>query len=351
MLNFDHVSHHYGQQQALDEVTFAAASGEITCLIGPSGCGKTTLLRLAAGLMPLQSGHITLNREPLAKPGWHLPPEKRPVGLVFQEGALFPHLTVRQNVAFGLAGGDSTGRVEQLLGEVGLSALADRYPHSLSGGQRQRVSLARAIAPAPRALLFDEPYANLDMQRRRSLREQARQLIQQSGTVGIFVTHDPDEVMAIADQVVVLEQGQLLQRGSPRELYDAPRSLSVARLFGDAQGFPGQLAGDQLMTPFGNWPSRCLSQPLAGEGDVHLVVRPENLSVGPARAGPRVLEIRTADSADMLVIQGSGAGNGVDRDPRAAPLLYVRQNRSHGLKNQDCVAVLPQDRSVFAELV
>ncbi len=340
MLKFDSISHHYGRQQALTEVSFSAAQGAITCLIGPSGCGKSTLLRLAAGLMPLQSGYITLNDDLMAKPGLHVPPEKRPIGLVFQEGALFPHLSVRHNVGFGLKGSGKDARVDQLLADVNLSQFADRYPHSLSGGQRQRVALARAIAPSPRALLFDEPYANLDMQLRRVLRDQARQLIQRTDSVGIFVTHDPDEVMAIADHVVVLEQGQVVQQGSPRSLYDEPQTLGVAQLFGHAQTVKARVKDNHLETAFGVWPLSCLAQPLTGSGDITLVVRPERLTITPASEGPPIAEVRAADNADMLEIEGNES---------QAPLKVLCE-RPHEIKSQDRVSVMPHDSSVFAEI-
>ncbi|MEM7707318.1 MAG: ABC transporter ATP-binding protein [Pseudomonadota bacterium] len=337
MLKFEQVSHDYGGQPALRDVSFAAEAGSITCLIGPSGCGKTTLLRLAAGLMPLQAGEISLHGEVLSRPARQVSPEARPVGLVFQEGALFPHLTVARNVGFGLSG-EQPERVETLLADVGLAGLGERYPHTLSGGQRQRVALARALAPQPQALLFDEPYANLDIHRRRQLREQARLLIRDSQAVGVFVTHDPEEVMALADQVVVLNLGQVVQQGSPRELYDAPATLAVARLFGQAQSFVGELSGPTLRTPFGVWPRACLENGDLPDGPLELVVRPDCLAVSAAEQGLTVTEIRTADSDDMLLVAESDSNK----------KLYVRQARPHRFHVHAAVTVLPQNSSVFA---
>ncbi len=305
MLIIDHVSHNYDRQCALADVSFNCAGGLITCLIGPSGCGKTTLLRLTAGLLELQSGSIDLDGKRLAGPDGGLPPEQRPVGMVFQEGALFPHMTVAGNVGFGLSGDGRDARVSELLEQVDLAGFADRYPDSLSGGQRQRVALARALAPAPRALLFDEPYANLDVQRRRSLREDARRMIRDTGTVGVFVTHDPEEVMAIADHVVVLDHGRIVQQGEPQSLYDAPESLYVAQLFGDSQTLAGTLDERGLTTPFGTWDRECLVDPGVADGAVTVVLHPHRLSLEPATNGARIQEIRPAGARDRLMVQGS----------------------------------------------
>lgn len=261
MLIIDQISHRYEGLKALHEVSLEARPGELTCLVGASGCGKTTALRLAAGLMPLQSGRIVLGDQLLADASHSLPAEQRPVGLVFQEGALFPHMSVADNIGFGLPRAERRGRVAELLDEVDLTEFAARYPHSLSGGQRQRIALARALAPRPKALLFDEPYANLDMQLRCKLRDQARHMVRQTGTVGVVVTHDPDEVLAIADRVVVLDAGHVVQSGSPRSLYTEPATLGVALMFGRAQKLSGKLSGNLIQTDFGEWPRECLQNP------------------------------------------------------------------------------------------
>jgi len=186
MLVIDKVSHRFNDNAVLNDISLQCDSGKITCLIGPSGCGKTTLLRLVAGLLTLQSGQITLDGEALASASLRLPPERRSVGMVFQEGALFPHMTVADNIAFGLPKKGAYENALQWLGRVGLPDFAHRYPESLSGGQRQRVALARALAPEPRVLLFDEPYANLDVPFRRALREDARQIIRQTDSIGVI---------------------------------------------------------------------------------------------------------------------------------------------------------------------
>lgn len=338
MLTFDSIHYAFDAEPVLRGVSFSAAAGEITCLIGPSGCGKTTLLRLAAGLLEAQAGEIRLDGDVLCKPGFDLPPEDRPVGLVFQEGALFPHLTVAGNVGFGLTGSGREARVQSLLELVGLADFGARYPHTLSGGQRQRVALARALAPSPRALLFDEPYANLDSELRRALREEARRMVRSSGTIGIFITHDPEDVTALAERVVVLTAGEVVQVGSPRELYDQPETSGVARLFGQAQCLRAELVGDRLDTRFGVWPLTCLrNHPEDGAGPVELTVRPDELTLIPDEGGTAVTEIRVAGADDLI---GVGDIDGTT--------LFVRQSRPHGFEPGVKVEVMPKDASVFA---
>ncbi|MEM7503934.1 MAG: ABC transporter ATP-binding protein [Pseudomonadota bacterium] len=338
MLIFDKVSHSYGKQRALDDLSFECASGQITCLIGPSGCGKTTALRLAAGLLPLQSGTITLDGDVLAGPEGERPPERRPVGMVFQEGALFPHLTVAGNVAYGLPREGRAERIVTLLERVGLADFADRYPDSLSGGQRQRVALARALGPQPRALLFDEPYANLDIQLRRRLRDDARRMIADSGKVGVFVTHDPEEVAAIADHVVVLDHGRIVQQGAPQSLYDAPESLHVAQLFGDSQTVAGVLEGPTLTTPFGAWSRDCLIDPSIADGEVTTVLRPHQLTLEVVEQGARVEEVQAAGRCERVWVLAQGAESRilVELQPGASPPAGA------------CVRLEPAPGTVFA---
>jgi iron(III) transport system ATP-binding protein len=341
MLSFDSIHYAYHDKPVLADLSFDAAPGEITCVVGPSGCGKSTLLGLAAGLLEMQAGEIRLDGALLGKKGFNLPPEQRPVGLVFQEGALFPHMTVAQNTGFGVSGGQHNPRVAELLELVGLSGDAQRYPHTLSGGQRQRVALARALAPEPRALLFDEPYANLDQALRRSLRIEAREMVRQSGTVGVFVTHDPEDVMALADQVVLLGGGRLLQAGTPRELFDQPRTAQVAALFGQAQTVDAILADNQLQTAFGAWPLDSISQHsdasrLQPGAQLRLCVRPDSLVLQQDDAGRVILELRIAGADDVAEIDDGGGGR-----------LFARLARPHGLGSGCRVRVEPRVGSVF----
>lgn len=235
-LEFRHIAYAYGQgaseTRALEDITLTAPDGEITCLLGASGCGKSTLLNLAAGMLRVQSGSIHLGGELLADGGRNPPPEDRPVGLVFQDGALFPHMTVAQNVGFGLQKPEA-GAVEGWLELVGLRGLGGRYPHELSGGQQQRAALARAMAPQPQALLMDEPFASVDIVLRRKLRRECRDLLRGRGATVLLVTHDPEEAMDVADHIAVMEAGRIVQSGTPQELRSAPASGAVAAFFDD----------------------------------------------------------------------------------------------------------------------
>ena len=336
MLIFDSITHQFDGEPVLLDVSFAAEPGKITCVVGPSGCGKTTLLRLAAGLIDVQAGRVMLDGELLADAGTSVPPERRSVGLVFQEGALFPHLTVAGNVGFGLSGRDAGERVDELLGLVGLTACAGRYPHTLSGGQRQRVALARAMAPGPRALLFDEPYANLDQTLRRALRSEARQSVRDTGTIGVFVTHDPDDVMALADQVVVLDEGRVLQVGTPRELYDRPDTAAVARLFGNAETLTAAFDGDVVTTAFGAWPLDALRLPPPSSGTVELTVRSDALTLERDDDGLPIADLRIAGGSDLAIVRAADA-----------TLLNVELTRPHRFRPGDRVRVRPQDGSVL----
>ena len=340
MLVVNKVSHRFSKNVALNDISFDCKGGEVTCLIGHSGCGKTTLLRLMAGLLPLQSGEIALNGSTLANPSMMMPPEQRSVGMVFQEGALFPHMSVVDNVAFGLRSNDVKERALDWLARVGLSDYADRYPDSLSGGQRQRVALARAMAPEPAVLLFDEPYANLDVPLRRTLRKDARQIIRETGAVGVFVTHDPDEVLAMGDNVVVLDQGVMVESGTPQALYEAPQSRYTAELFGDPQVLEGTIHDGGITTPFGEWDRAVLSSPEMTNGQVTLIVDAHQLTLRSDAGG---LDITSIDSIGGLnrVTVSSALGD--------ASLDFECPKALHSdIGVGSCVQVIPKPGSVFA---
>lgn len=277
-LAFRNVGHSYGGNRVLSGVSLEARPGEILCLLGPSGSGKTTLLRLAAGLEALQEGSIDLGGARLAAPGKDVPPERRSFGMVFQDHALFPHLTVAENVAFGLAGkpkAEIQGIVAGRLASVGLAGFENRYPHTLSGGQQQRVALARALAPSPAAMLLDEPFASVDVTRRRALREEARRALKEADVVTLVVTHDPVEAMEIADRIAVMEGGHIAQCATPEELYAKPATALVASLFGEAQRFPAVIDGGAAVTAYGAVPAEDFAQGMAAE----VIVRPEAVSL------------------------------------------------------------------------
>ena len=293
------VSHAYGARPVIDDVSLRVEPGELACLLGPSGCGKTTLLRIVAGLERLQSGTITIGERLVAQPGAvDLPPESRSVGLMFQDYALFPHLTVLENVCFGVASSDSERR-EQLnlrLELMGLAAYRDRYPHELSGGQQQRVALLRATAPNPTVLLLDEPFTGLDTTLRSQVRDQALEYLGSHGQTALMVTHDPEEAMYMASRLFVMDNGRIVQSGAPIEVYSRPVSPFVAGLFGPLNVVPADGRTDNgVETPFGT----VAAPPSAHAGTASLLVRPEHVRVNPAEA---------ATSIDMAVIWSRSIG-------------------------------------------
>ena len=237
------VSKRFGTVQALSGLTLSVQSGEILVLLGPSGCGKTTALRIVAGLEHPDEGWVELAGQVVAGPRW-VPPEARGVGMVFQEPSLFPHLTVLQNVAFGLRGmsrAEQLRRAHEILDRVGAAELAGRFPHELSGGEQQRVALARALAPRPSVVLLDEPLSSLDPELRRRMREELRRLLKGEGSTAIVVTHDQEEAFALADRIGVLSRGRLWQVGPPEEIYHAPACRFVADFVGEADFLPGRV--------------------------------------------------------------------------------------------------------------
>ncbi len=269
LLALDHVSIRYpaaagaGERAAVDGVTLGLTQGQIGVLIGPSGCGKTSLLRAIAGLEPLAGGRIALGDEVLgdAASGQHLAPEARRIGMVFQDYALFPHLTVAQNIAFGIAAlpaAERRRRVAELLALVGLESAAQRAPHQLSGGQQQRIALARALAPAPRLLLLDEPFSSLDVDLRERLAQELRGILKQTGSTALFVTHDQLEAFALGDVIGVMHRGRLDQWDNAYHLYHRPATRFVADFIGHGVFTPGRIvagtngAGPRVRTPLGD---------------------------------------------------------------------------------------------------
>ena len=264
------------------EVDLDVARGSFTALLGPSGCGKTTMLRLIAGFERLDAGTVELNDRTIGSPGQHLPPEKRRVGMVFQEGALFGHLDVAANVAFGLPrASDRTRLVAEALETVGLTGYGARMPHQLSGGQQQRVALARALAPRPEILLLDEPFANLDAGLRAQIRVEVRSLLRGLGATAVLVTHDQEEALSLADQVAVMMEGRIVQADSPETLYHRPVSPRVATFVGDAQFVDGQALGRRVMTELGDLPLTRTTT----DGPVRVMIRPEQIRLVPPRVG------------------------------------------------------------------
>ena len=272
-LSLDGIHHAYDAAPVLQGVDLAVGRGEILCLLGPSGCGKTTLLRIAAGLERQSTGRVVIDGEEVAGPHRFVAPEKRRIGLMFQDYALFPHVRAIDNVGFGLRmqpRAERRRRAFGLLERLGLAPLANAYPHELSGGEQQRVALARALAPAPRAMLLDEPFSGLDERLRERVRDDTLHFLEEAGVPTLLVTHDAEEALLMADRIALMHDGVLVQSGSPDALCRRPASPFVARFFGALPAFEGRVEGRAVETPIGRAPA-CF-----GEGcKVRVYVRPE----------------------------------------------------------------------------
>ena len=283
MLSFRSVSHDYGQNASVSDVSFDVGEGEVVTLLGPSGCGKTTLLRLAAGFETLSSGEIHAGNRVLSAEGIAVPPEDRNMSLVFQSYALFPHLTVTENVMFGLSSFSATAvkRTKEMLGEFDVDDLAQKYPHELSGGQQQRVALARALAPSPNLVLLDEPYSGLDTRLRERVRDRMLHVLRETGTAALMVTHDAEEAMFMSDRIIVLDRGHVLQQGRPIDLYCRPQNAFVAEFFGEVNHVPAQGQEGQVSTIFGVFDSAGMTEGRRAQ----MVLRHEGLRISATDKG------------------------------------------------------------------
>ncbi len=275
-LRFVDVSCRFGAENVVDRVSLDIATGEIVCLLGPSGCGKTTSLRLAGGMEVPSSGEIWLGDTLVSTPDAIVPPEYRGVGFLFQDFALFPHLSVFDNVAFGishLAAGERKHRTLELLDEVGLSDHADKFPHILSGGEQQRAALARALAPYPKLVLMDEPFSNLDPQLRDRMRDLMLRLLKQFGAAGLIVTHDAADALRMADRIAVQTNGRLVQIDTPQVVFNLPKTLDVAKMFGPLNQVGVRVQGGHAKCALGNFAT---NQP---DGDYLLAIRPSDIGL------------------------------------------------------------------------
>ncbi|WP_404368773.1 ABC transporter ATP-binding protein [Marinobacter sp.] len=303
LLEVKNLSCGYGDVSVVKNVTFALGQGDIGCLLGPSGCGKSTMLRALAGFLPITEGEILLESTPISLPGRTMPPEKRRIGMVFQDYALFPHLTVANNVGFGLRHqpqADRRQKVGELLKLVHLQDLANQYPHELSGGQQQRVALARALAPEPTLILLDEPFSNLDADLRRRLSLDVRDILKTLGISAILVTHDQQEAFAMCDQVAVLKDGKIQQWDVPYNLYHEPANRFVAGFVGQGGFIPGIARGhDAIISELGviegnrayTWPEGTL---------VDVLIRPDDIVHDPdSDLRPKVVEKTFAGTSTL----------------------------------------------------
>jgi iron(III) transport system ATP-binding protein len=287
-----------GGRPVVDGLSIAVEAGQVTCLLGPSGCGKSTTLRMIAGVERADSGRVTIDGDEMSAPGRHVPPEGRGIGLMFQDFALFPHLTVAGNVGFGLKGerAAQARRVAEMLEQVSLSAHAARHPHELSGGEQQRVALARALAPRPRVMLMDEPFSGLDNRLRDGIRDTTLDLLKASGTAVLLVTHEPDEAMRMGDEIALMRDGRIVQKGAPYNLYNAPVDREAAAFFSDLNIIRGQSRGALTETPFGTF----LTPGHADGGAVEIVIRPQHIRIDFDRGG----RAPTETASDGLAARG-----------------------------------------------
>lgn len=304
MLVFEHITHQFGALAAVRDVSLTINAGEIVCLLGPSGCGKTTLLRVAAGLERPQAGRVILSGKVLTDDGLMVPPEQRGIGLMFQDYALFPHMTILENVAYGLkklGKAESRNRALEALGRVGMERYADRYPHGVSGGEQQRVALARAIAPSPAVLLMDEPFSGLDQRLRDSVREETVQLLRTTGASAVLVTHDPMEAMRVADRIALLREGRLIQFDRPEAFYRQPADAKVARFFHDFNELEGIVRQGVVATPVGTFPAN-----MADGTRVRIMIRPQGLKLDQQGAEASVIERRFFGDVDLVRLRLEG---------------------------------------------
>ena len=267
----------------VNDVSLSVMPGQVTCLLGPSGCGKSTTLRMIAGVEMQDSGEIYVDGNLICDTVFRVPPERRAIGLMFQDFALFPHLSVADNVAFGLRAGrdEKRARVEELLAKVDLMRLIDGFPHQLSGGEQQRVALARALAPRPRIMLMDEPFSGLDNRLRDDIRDQTLEVLRAEDAAVLLVTHEPDEAMRMADEIALMRGGRIVQQGAPYNIYNAPVDRQAVAFFSDINVIRGTVRGALTDTPFGQF----LAPGVPDGAQVDIVIRPQHIKIDLDRGG------------------------------------------------------------------
>ncbi|MYG53150.1 MAG: ABC transporter ATP-binding protein [Rhodospirillaceae bacterium] len=339
-LAIDALTHRFDRVTALEDVSLAIGAGQILALLGPSGCGKSTLLRLVAGLEAIQHGRIAIGGRTVgAAPGPDLPPEQRNVGFLFQDYALFPHLSAADNIGFGLqhlGAAERRNRVGEVLERVGVSALADAYPHTLSGGQQQRIALARALAPAPGMLLLDEPLSGLDARLRHGLADTLLAVLRETGTTAVVVTHDPEEAMYVADRIGVMRDGRLMQFGPPGAVYGRPESPFVANFLSDTNRLSGTVGGAGAIDT--GWGPVDAGDLPAGAA-VQILVRYEGVGfAGDGAVRARVLRSRPIGGDALIALETTG---------RPGETLYARAPAARAPHEGDCVAVTLDPAHVF----
>ena len=273
----------YNNTKVVDDISLSVFPGQITCLLGPSGCGKSTILRMIAGVENQSSGEVWVDGQMVCDSGFSEPPEKRYIGLIFQDFALFPHMTVWQNVGFGIAKTSENIREKayDLLSKVSLSSKCDNYPHELSGGEQQRVALVRALAPKPRIMLMDEPFSGLDKRLRDDIRDETLEILKSEETAVLLVTHEPEEAMKMADEIALMRSGKIVQMGAPYNLYNAPVDRAAVAFFSDANIIKSKVNGALANSPFGQF----FAPGLADGTHVEIVIRPQHVRIDFDRDG------------------------------------------------------------------
>lgn len=339
-LTFERIERQFAASRALNGLSLDIAPAEVVCLLGPSGSGKTTLLRIASGIEKPTGGRVLINDYEVAGPERFVPPEKRNVGLMFQDFALFPHLTIRDNVAFGLRSlprEDAAREALTALNRVGLERYANAYPHILSGGEQQRVALARAIVPRPAVMLMDEPFSGLDVQLRERMQEETLQLLRETRATCLIVTHAPSEAVRLGDRIAVMRAGRLVQVGKAEELYRNPADLFVARLFSEINEIPLTVQGGAIRTPIGTF-----VVPDLGDGDTAILcIRRRAIRLQGAGQGlpGRLLHVKFLGDLAVLEI----AAEGFDR----TLLTLVREGEEPARGSEVGLSVDPESVLVF----
>ncbi|SEM11945.1 iron(III) transport system ATP-binding protein [Roseovarius tolerans] len=282
-LQVNNLTRRYDGRVVVEDVSLRVMPGKVTCLLGPSGCGKSTTLRMIAGVEMQDSGEIHVDGNLICDTVFRVPPERRHIGLMFQDFALFPHLSVAQNVGFGLSGDKAAkaARVGELLDRVGLSQYHAAYPHELSGGEQQRVALARALAPRPRIMLMDEPFSGLDNRLRDGIRDDTLDILREEDTAVLLVTHEPEEAMRMADEIALMRDGRIVQQGAPYNVYNAPVDRSAMAFFSEINVIRGRVQGALTETPFGHF----LAPGVADGQEVEIVIRPQHIKIDFDRHG------------------------------------------------------------------
>ncbi len=330
-LSLESINHSYNNIPCLKNISFDVNKGEIISLLGPSGSGKTTILRSIAGLEKINSGSISINNNVVSGKNIFCPPEKRNIGFVFQDYALFPHLSILNNILFGLKNSEKY-RAFEVMKLLDIEELQNSFPHQISGGQQQRVALARAIAPSPKVILLDEPFVRLDIRLREKVRDEVLHLLKVSGTTAIIVTHEAEEAMFMSDRIVVINDGRLMQIGRPSDLYNRPKSKFVAEFFGEVNLIPGIIKNGKIETLLGNFDTKGFPE----EKPVNLIIRHEGIKLVDRKENKiphaKVLETRLLGRFSLIHLQIEKGKSKLHLHARVPGLSYLKPETIIGIE-------------------